>query len=212
MEKTDSMIARGLLDIGAVLLSPDRPFTWASGWKSPIYCDNRRILSSPALRGRVARALAETAATLCPDAEIVAGVATGAIAHGVLAADRMDKPFVYVRPKPKDHGTGSQIEGALPEGARVVVIEDLVSTGMSSLAAVDALRAAGAQVLGMAAIFTYGFEVARARFESAGVPLVTLTSYPVLIGEAVRSGLVSADMVRTLEAWREDPAGWDPSV
>ncbi len=212
MEKTDRMMARGLLEIGAVLLSPDRPFTWASGWHSPIYCDNRRILSEPALRSRVAGALAEAAARLAPEAEYVAGVATGAIAHGALAADRMGKPFVYVRPKPKDHGTGSQIEGRLPEGARVVVIEDLVSTGMSSLAAVDALRKAGARVEGMVAIFTYGFPTAEERFAEAGVPLVTLTSYPALIEEAVAEGKVGAEVAGVLAAWRENPAGWNPSI
>ena len=208
MEKTDRIMARGLLEIGAVLLSPDHPFTWASGWRSPIYCDNRRILSDPVFRSRVAQALAEAAERLAPQAGYVAGVATGAIAHGALAADRMGKPFVYVRPKPKDHGTGSQIEGRLPEGARVVVIEDLVSTGMSSLAAVEALRGAGARVEGMVAIFTYGFEMARERFSRAEVPLVTLTSYPALVAEAEAKGLIGPGMAEVLGAWREDPAGW----
>lgn len=138
MEHNDRKLAKALMDIGAVLLRPTEPFTWASGWHSPIYCDNRRILSDPELRSKVAGWLAEEAMRLYPEAEVVAGVATGAIAHGVLAADRMQKPFVYVRPKPKDHGTGSQIEGKLPAGAKVVVIEDLISTGMSSLAAVKA--------------------------------------------------------------------------
>ena len=153
MESKEIMLAKELLGIKAVLLRPDQPFTWASGWHSPIYCDNRRILSEPALRSRVAGWLAEIAMEKYPEAEVVAGVATGAIAHGVLAADKMQKPFVYVRPKPKDHGTGSQIEGVLPQGAKVVVIEDLISTGMSSLAAVKALRDAGAEVLGGVAIF-----------------------------------------------------------
>ena len=156
----DKKLAKSLMDIHAILLRPDQPFTWASGWHSPIYCDNRRILSHPELRSQVAGWLAEKAMELYPEAEVVAGVATGAIAHGVLAADRMAKPFVYVRPKPKDHGTGSQIEGELQPGKKVVVIEDLISTGMSSLAAVKALREAGADVLGMVAIFTYGFDLA----------------------------------------------------
>lgn len=197
-----------MLRIGAVLLRPDEPFTWASGWRSPIYCDNRRILSDPQLRSMVAEAFAEKVTALYPEAEVVAGVATGAIAHGVLAADRLDKPFVYVRPKPKDHGTGSQIEGNLPEGAKVVVIEDLISTGMSSLAAVDALRKAGAEVLGMVAIFTYGFDLAADRFKEAGVRLSTLSNYGSLIDEATSAGVVKASDAEVLRSWRLDPANW----
>ena len=204
----DRKLASELLRIKAVLLRPEDPFTWASGWRSPIYCDNRKILSDPALRSFVADALAAKASESYPDAGIVAGVATGAIAHGVLAADRMGKPFVYVRPKPKDHGTGSQIEGVLPEGAKVVVIEDLVSTGMSSLAAVDALRKAGAEVLGMVALFTYGFPVAAERFAQAGVTLDTLSDYGALIEEATLAGLVKPSEAEVLREWRENPAGW----
>lgn len=209
MDTIDRKLAAGLLRIGAVLLRPDEPFTWASGWRSPIYCDNRRILSDPELRSMVAEAFAARVAGLYPDAEVLAGVATGAIAHGVLAADRMGKPFVYVRPKPKDHGTGSQIEGKLPEGAKVVVIEDLISTGMSSLAAVDALRKAGAEVLGMVAIFTYGFDLAATRFKEAGVPLSTLSDYGSLIDVATSAGLVKPSDTEVLRRWREDPAGWN---
>ena len=209
MDSTDRKLAAELLRIGAVLLRPDKPFTWASGWRSPIYCDNRRIFSDPELRSFVARELAERASTLYPDAEVVAGVATGAIAHGVLAADRMGKPFVYVRPKPKDHGTGSQIEGYLPEGAKVVVIEDLVSTGMSSLAAVDALRNAGAEVLGMVAVFTYGFEVADKAFTAKGVRLSTLSNYGALIEEATEAGYVRPADAEVLRRWRQDPSGWN---
>ncbi|MBO4230569.1 MAG: orotate phosphoribosyltransferase [Bacteroidales bacterium] len=205
----DRKLAAGLLRIGAVLLRPDEPFTWASGWRSPIYCDNRRILSDPELRSMVAEAFAAKVAELYPDAEVLAGVATGAIAHGVLVADRMCKPFVYVRPKPKDHGTGSQIEGKLPEGSKVVVIEDLISTGMSSLAAVDALRKAGADVLGMVAIFTYGFDLASERFKEAGVPLATLSNYGSLIDVATSAGLVKPSDTEVLQRWREDPAGWN---
>ncbi len=208
MEQIDRKLAAGLLRIGAVLLRPDEPFTWASGWRSPIYCDNRRILSDPQLRSMVAEAFAEKVTALYPEAEVVAGVATGAIAHGVLAADRLGKPFVYVRPKPKDHGTGSQIEGNLPEGAKVVVIEDLISTGMSSLAAVDALRKAGADVLGMVAIFTYGFDLAAERFAAAGVPLSTLSNYGALIDEATAAGVVKESDVEVLRNWRLDPANW----
>ena len=180
----DKKLAKALMDIKAVLLRPQEPFTWASGWHSPIYCDNRRILSHPELRAQVAQWLADKAMELYPEAEVVAGVATGAIAHGVLAADRMQKPFVYVRPKPKDHGTGSQIEGELAPGKKVVVIEDLISTGMSSLAAVKALRDAGAQVLGMVAIFTYGFDLAAQRFAEDKVRLDTLSNYSALVDVA----------------------------
>ena len=208
MEHIDRKLAAGLLRIGAVLLRPDEPFTWASGWRSPIYCDNRRILSDPQLRSMVAEAFAEKVSALYPEAEVVAGVATGAIAHGVLAADRLGKPFVYVRPKPKDHGTGSQIEGNLPEGAKVVVIEDLISTGMSSLAAVDALRKAGAEVLGMVAIFTYGFDLAADRFKEAGVRLSTLSNYGSLIDEATSAGVVKASDAEVLQSWRLNPANW----
>ena len=209
MDSIDRKLAAGLLGIGAVLLRPEDPFTWASGWRSPIYCDNRRILSDPELRSMVAEAFAAKVAELYPEAEVLAGVATGAIAHGVLVADRMCKPFVYVRPKPKDHGTGSQIEGKLPEGAKVVVIEDLISTGMSSLAAVDALRKAGADVLGMVAIFTYGFDLASERFKEAGVPLATLSNYGSLIDVATSAGLVKPSDTEVLQRWREDPAGWN---
>ena len=209
MDSIDRKLAAELLRIGAVLLRPDEPFTWASGWRSPIYCDNRKIFSDPALRSFVAEALAGKASELYPDAEVVAGVATGAIAHGVLAADRMGKPFVYVRPKPKDHGTNSQIEGVLPEGSKVVVIEDLVSTGMSSLAAVDALRAAGADMLGMVAVFTYGFDVAAEAFASKGVTLTTLSNYGALIEEATLEGYVKPADSEVLRRWRQDPSGWN---
>ena len=207
-EQPDRLLARSLMDLGAVLLRPEQPFTWASGWHSPIYCDNRRILSAPGLRAQVAGWLADEAQRRWPEAEVVAGVATGAIAHGVLAADRLGKPFVYVRPKPKDHGTGSQIEGVLEPGKKVVVIEDLISTGMSSLAAVRALRDAGAEVLGMVAIFTYGFEIARDAFAREGVALSTLTNYGVLAEEAMAAGYIDARGFEALSAWRESPSTW----
>lgn len=196
------------MDIKAVLLRPEQPFTWASGWHSPIYCDNRRILSHPELRAQVAEWLAEKAMELYPEAEVVAGVATGAIAHGVLAADRMKKPFVYVRPKPKDHGTGSQIEGELAPGKKVVVIEDLISTGMSSLAAVKALRDAGADVLGMVAIFTYGFDLAAQRFAEENVKLDTLSCYSALVEVAGETGYISALAAESLHEWRANPSEW----
>ena len=204
----DKKLAKALMDIKAVLLRPQEPFTWASGWHSPIYCDNRRILSHPELRAQVAQWLADKAMELDPEAEVVAGVATGAIAHGVLAADRMQKPFVYVRPKPKDHGTGSQIEGELAPGKRVVVIEDLISTGMSSLAAVKALRDAGAQVLGMVAIFTYGFDLAAQRFEEDKVRLDTLSNYSALVDVASETGYISSAAKSLLHEWRENPSEW----
>lgn len=204
----DKKLAKALMDIKAVLLRPQEPFTWASGWHSPIYCDNRRILSHPELRAQVAQWLADKAMELYPEAEVVAGVATGAIAHGVLAADRMRKPFVYVRPKPKDHGTGSQIEGELAPGKKVVVIEDLISTGMSSLAAVKALRDAGAQVLGMVAIFTYGFDLAAKRFEEDNVQLDTLSNYSALVEVASETGYISYAAKSLLHEWRENPSEW----
>lgn len=204
----DKKLAKALMDIKAVLLRPQEPFTWASGWHSPIYCDNRRILSHPELRAQVAQWLADKAMELYPEAEVVAGVATGAIAHGVLAADRMQKPFVYVRPKPKDHGTGSQIEGELAPGKKVVVIEDLISTGMSSLAAVKALRDAGAQVLGMVAIFTYGFDLAAQRFEEDKVQLDTLSNYSALVDVASETGYISSAAKSLLHEWRENPSEW----
>lgn len=208
METVARKLASELLRIGAVLLRPNAPFTWASGWHSPIYCDNRRILSDPQLRSKVALWLSEDARKLYPEAEVVAGVATGAIAHGVLAADRLGKPFVYVRPKPKDHGTGSQIEGVLPEGAKVIVIEDLISTGMSSLAAVKALREAGAEVCGMVAIFTYEFETAMKQFEDADVKLHTLSNYSALIEEASEEGFIKDSDKEMLKQWRLNPGEW----
>lgn len=204
----DKKLAKALMDIKAVLLRPQEPFTWASGWHSPIYCDNRRILSHPELRAQVAQWFADKAMELYPEAEVVAGVATGAIAHGVLAADRMQKPFVYVRPKPKDHGTGSQIEGELAPGKKVVVIEDLISTGMSSLAAVKALRDAGAQVLGMVAIFTYGFDLAAQRFAEDKVRLDTLSNYSALVDVASETGYISSAAKSLLHEWRENPSEW----
>ena len=208
MTDTERKLAEELLGIGAVLLRPDEPFTWASGWKSPIYCDNRRILSSPELREEVAGKLASLAVETCPDAEIVAGVATGAIAHGVLVAQKLGKPFVYVRPTPKDHGTKSRIEGILSAGSKVVVIEGLVSTGKSSLQAVRALRDAGAEVLGMVAIFTYAFPEAEAVFAREGVSLVTLSNYPALVRSAIEGGWLSPEAEKTLVEWRENPSVW----
>lgn len=209
METMKQEIASALLEINAVLLRPSEPFTWASGWHSPIYCDNRRVLSFPEIREKVSGYLAAQAMKLYPEAEIVAGVATGAIAHGVLAAEKMNKPFIYVRPKPKDHGTGSQIEGILERGKKVVVIEDLISTGMSSLAAVKALRDAGAEVLGMVAIFTYGFPLAGERFAEEKVELTTISDYQALIEVAKTTGYISEDEYKVLGEWRKSPETWN---
>lgn len=208
MDTTAHHLAASMLELGAVLLAPEKPFTWASGWLSPIYTDSRRILSAPALRSWVADRLAERIAVLYPEAETIAGVATGAIAHGVLVAERLGKPFVYVRSKPKDHGTGALVEGTLPPGTRVVVVEDMISTGKSSLEAVAALRGAGAEVLGMLALFTYGFDLAAQRFAESGVALETLSSYQAILDAALAAGkLRDADM-ETLRAWRRDPSAW----
>ena len=190
------------------MLSPDKPFKWASGWFSPIYCDNRRILSYPELREQVCRWMAENITSRYPDVEVIAGVATGAIAHGMLIAHFLGKPFIYVRPKPKDHGTGSQIEGILEEGAKVVVVEDLISTGASSLSAVDALVKAGAYVKGMVAIFSYNFNQSRRAFENADVELNTLTNYDALIDVALETGYIRESDLKMLKEWRYSPSTW----
>ncbi len=208
MESIERTVAKSLLDIKAVLLSPEKPFRWASGWLSPIYCDNRRILSYPELREHVCRWMADNIITRYPDVEVIAGVATGAIAHGALIAHMLKKPFIYVRPKPKDHGTGSQIEGILEEGAKVVVVEDLISTGSSSLAAVDALVKAGAYVKGMVAIFSYNFNQSRRAFENADVELNTLTNYDTLIDVARETGYINESDMGMLKEWRYSPSSW----
>lgn len=206
MNTTAQSIARSLLQIKAIKLSPANLFTWASGWHSPIYCDNRTILSFPQVRREVYTAFADLIAEKYPDAQVIAGVATGAIAHGVLVAERMGKPFIYVRSAPKSHGLANQIEGHYEKGAKVVVVEDLVSTGGSSLSAVEALRAGGCDVLGMTAIFTYGFPVAAQNFERAGVALDTLSDYDTLIELASRQGYVGEQELEFLREWRKDPS------
>ena len=206
MNQIAKQVAQSLLQIKAIKLSPANLFTWASGWHSPIYCDNRKILSFPDTRKLVYESFAEMIAAKYPDADIIAGVATGAIAHGVLVAEKMGKPFIYVRSAPKGHGLGNQIEGSLPEGAKVVVVEDLVSTGVSSLSAVEALRAAGAEVMGMVAIFTYGFPIASEAFAAAGVKLDTLSNYETLIELAAAEGYVSPADMDFLTEWRKDPS------
>lgn len=209
MKSVARQAAGYLLDIKAVLLRPSEPFVWASGWHSPIYCDNRKILSYPQMRSMFAMWMSERVKELYPDAQVIAGVATGAIALGALVADRLSLPFIYVRPKPKDHGTGSQIEGILEKGSKVVVIEDLISTGMSSLAAVDALRKAGANVLGMVAVFTYGFELSVSRFKEEGVKLDTLSDYNALLEEAALCGYIKESEYNILQEWRVSPQTWN---
>lgn len=206
--KSKLSLAAELLNIKAVKLQPEQPFTWASGWKSPFYCDNRKTLSFPSLRTRVKLGLANLILQEFPEADIVAGVATGAIAQGALVAEELAKPFVYVRPKAKDHGMGNQIEGDVFPGAKVVVVEDLVSTGLSSLRAVDALRAAGVEVIGMVASFTYGFNVATEAFENAGVKLITLTDYEAVLEAAKATGYITEDVMPTLQEWRANPSEW----
>ncbi len=208
MESIEKIVAKQLLDIKAVKLSPEKPFTWASGWKSPIYCDNRKVLSYPAARKVVYEAFVEIIKKHFKDVEVIAGVATGAIAYGMMVAEVLGLPFVYVRPKPKDHGTGVQVEGDLPEKARVVVVEDLISTGGSSLAAVDALHKAGANVLGMVAIFSYNFIKSIRAFENANVELHTLSHYEALLEKAVEENYVKPEDLDVLKEWRINPEIW----
>lgn len=208
MNSTKKALAEKLLAVKAIKLQPNDPFTWASGWKSPIYTDNRKTLSFADLRSFVKLELCHAILEHFPEAVAVAGVATGAIAQGALVADQLGMPFAYVRPKPKDHGMGNQIEGDLETGTKVVVVEDLISTGGSSLKAVEALRAAGIEVLGMVASHTYGFPVAEEAFRKAGVELYTLTDYDHIIAEAVDTGYVSEDDVEMLREWRKSPETW----
>ncbi len=201
-------IADFLLQIKAIKLQPSNPFTWASGWKSPIYCDNRKTLSFPEVRGFIRDSFAEAVREYYPGAEVIAGVATGAIAHGALAAEKLGLPFIYVRSEAKEHGLGNQIEGFYEKGQKVVVIEDLISTGGSSLNAVRALRSAGCEVLGMIAIFTYEFSKATDSFVAEKCDLHTLTGYSTLVDAAVAAGYIGSSEVETLKKWRIDPAGW----
>ncbi len=208
MESIEKIVAKQLLDIKAVKLSPENPFTWASGWKSPIYCDNRKVLSYPAARKVVYNAFVDIIKNNFKDVDVIAGVATGAIAVGMMVAEVLDKPFVYVRPKPKDHGTGAQVEGDLAPGARVVVVEDLISTGGSSLSAVNALEKSGAIVLGMVAIFTYNFIKSIRAFENANVELHTLSHYEALLEAAAEANYIKSEELDVLKEWRLNPEEW----
>ncbi|WP_276133678.1 orotate phosphoribosyltransferase [Polluticoccus soli] len=205
---TQKHFAEKLLQIKALQVNLQQPYTWASGWRSPVYCDNRKVLSFPHVRDFVKSELANMVLEHFPDAEVIAGVATAGIAHGVMAADLLKLPFIYVRSKPKEHGMGNQIEGFMEPGKKVVVIEDLVSTGKSSLQVVDALREAGAEVIGMCALFTYGFPVATEAFEKAMVPLRTISNYGALMEVAEDQKLVQSAQKETLEQWRIDPGTW----
>ncbi|MBX2827144.1 MAG: orotate phosphoribosyltransferase [Flavobacteriaceae bacterium] len=207
-KETAQKTAELLLQINAIKLQPQNPFTWASGWKSPIYCDNRITLSYPPIRNYLREHLAKQIEELYGKPDVIAGVATGAIGIGMLVADYMNLPFCYVRPEPKKHGRQNQIEGSLQEHQNVVVVEDLISTGKSSLLAVDALRAANAQVKGMVAIFSYGFDVSVKNFSKAEVSLNTLSNYDNLLEQAEKAQYITTEEASTLANWRKDPANW----
>jgi orotate phosphoribosyltransferase len=206
--ETSRRLALYLLQSKAIIIDPANPFTWASGWRSPIYCDNRKTLSHPEIRRFIRDSFTELIRNHFASTDIIAGVATGAIAHAALVAEKMELPMLYVRSAQKSHGLENRIEGEVKTGKRVVVIEDLVSTGGSSLGAVSALRDAGMEVLGMAAIFTYDFPVAAENFRKAGLVFHALGNYGDLIREAMGTGYIQAEDLETLRAWREDPAGW----
>ena len=208
MNTLEKIFAEKLLNIKAIKLQPENPFTWASGWKSPFYCDNRKTLSFTDLRTFVKTELARLLVENFPDVDAVAGVATGAIPQGALVADLLNKPFVCVRSKPKDHGLENLIEGELAPGSKVVVIEDLISTGGSSLKAVEAIRKSGSEVVGMIASYTYGFPIAEQAFKDANVRLLTLTNYEAVLEVALESGYITKDQVPMLNEWRRDPANW----
>lgn len=206
---TSKQFAAKLLQIKALQINLQKPYTWASGWHSPVYCDNRKVLSFPYVRDFVKSELANMVLEKFPDAEVIAGVATAGIAHGVMAADLLKLPFIYVRAKPKEHGMGNQIEGVLEKGQKVVVVEDLVSTGKSSLQVVDVLREQGAEVLGMCALFTYGFPVADEAFVKAGLPLYTISNYTSLMEVCEEQKIIAPEEKATLEQWRVDPGNWN---
>ncbi|WP_103925180.1 orotate phosphoribosyltransferase [Algoriphagus boritolerans] len=201
-------VADKLLEIQAIRLQPDKPFTWASGWKSPIYCDNRLSLSFPEVRNMIKNKLVESVTHFFQNVEAIAGVATAGIPQGALIANDLGLPFIYVRSKPKGHGMENMIEGKVTPGQKVVVVEDLVSTGGSSLKAAEDLKNAGFEVLGMVAIFSYGFEVAAQNFKNAGIKLVCLSHYDALLPIAVKRNYISSEMLDSLSEWRKDPGSW----
>lgn len=203
-------VAEKLLQVNAIQLNPEQPFNWASGWKSPIYCDNRKVLSFPFVRDFIKSELCNVIFEKFPDAELLAGVATAGIAWGAMSSDQLKLPYIYVRPEPKKHGLGNQIEGFYVQGQKAVVVEDLVSTGKSSLQVVDVLKKAGVDVIGMVSIFTYGFPVAAEAFNNASLPYYSLTDYPSLLSLALEKGIISPDQQGVLLKWRENPAEWQP--
>jgi orotate phosphoribosyltransferase len=205
----EKAVAEKLLQINAIKLSPQQPFTWASGWKSPIYCDNRRVLSFPFVRDFIKSEMCNVVFEQFSKADILAGVATAGIPWGAMVADQLKLPFIYVRPKPKEHGLGNQIEGFYEKGKKVLLIEDLISTGKSSLEVAEVLRKAEVDVVGMVSIFTYGFDVATIAFKNAAIEYRSLTNYPTLIDLAVEKGIVTSEEQNTLLNWRRDPANWN---
>ncbi len=205
----EKAVAEKLLQVGAVKLSPAKPFTWASGWKSPIYCDNRKVLSFPYVRDFIKSELCNVIFEQFPDASLLAGVATAGIAWGAMAADQLKLPFIYVRPKPKEHGLGNQVEGYFEKGQKTVVVEDLISTGKSSLQVVDILRNADIEVIGMVSIFNYGFDIAEKDFADAGITFKSLSNYNTLIKLALEKGIVNSETEQVLMKWRKDPANWE---
>jgi len=209
-EQTAAETAKHLLQINAIKLNPENPFSWASGWKSPIYCDNRLALSFPKVRDFLAKNLAQQVEKLYGTDVTIAGVATGAIGIGILVAEKLNLPFIYVRPEPKKHGRQNQIEGHAPEGKPVVVIEDLISTGKSSLNAVAAIKNQQFEVLGILAIFSYGFSLAEENFAKGNIPLHTLSNYDHLLRFANREKAISNEQLTTLSQWRKDPSNWTP--
>lgn len=204
----EKAVAEKLLQISAIRLSAKEPFVWASGWKSPIYCDNRKALSFPYIRDFIKSEMCNVVFERFPEAGLLAGVATAGIAWGAMAADQLKLPYIYVRPKPKEHGLGNQIEGYYEPGQKVVVIEDLISTGKSSLQVVDVLKKSSLNVIGMVSIFNYGFDIAKKSFEESGVPFQSLTNYETLISLAVEKKIISADQEAVLLNWKTDPANW----
>lgn len=210
MKKLEHLLAEKLLKASAIKLQPSLPFTWASGWQSPIYTDNRRTLSYPAIRTFIKTELCRVILENYETPDVIAGVATGAIAQGAMVADALGLPYIYVRSTPKDHGLENLIEGQLTHGQKVMVIEDLISTGQSSLKAAEAIRMAGGEVIGMVAMFTYGFPIAEQRFKEAGIKLTTLSNYDALLDVALDTDFIGEDDIETLKLWRKDPASWAP--
>lgn len=204
----EKAVATRLLQVEAVKLNLQQPYTWASGWKSPVYCDNRKVLSYPYDRDFIKSELCSILFEQFPEADSLAGVATAGIPWGAMAADQLKLPFIYVRSKPKEHGMGNQIEGVISSGQKVVVIEDLISTGKSSLQVCEILKESGAEVVGIVSIFNYGFPQAAAAFEKAGIKMISLTNYSVLVALAIENKLIGTDALQTLTQWRENPAEW----